>query len=157
MNQTRFPKQSLELNHIRSKSYLRYPSGNVNKTTCYYINNYKTTCLMKKLLASGNGHNVNKINNNFNLGNITYHNSVSPKQVVSPKRPNVEAPNQGGRVVKIHRSINDNRSIRHKLCGEQIMNNNNSANAKASLILNIKTSIVPFNATVFGNPSERLL
>ena len=27
---------------------------------------------MKKLLASGNGHNINKINNNFNLGNITY-------------------------------------------------------------------------------------
>ena len=59
------------LNHIRLKSYLRYLLGNVNKTTCFYINKFKITCWMKKLLASGNGHN-NKINNNFNLGNITY-------------------------------------------------------------------------------------
>ena len=45
--------------------------------------------------ASGNRHNINNnmINNNFNLGNITY---VNPKQVMSPKRPNVETPNQGG-------------------------------------------------------------
>ena len=40
---------------------------------------------MKKLLASGNGHNNNKINNNFNLDNITYLiTPFTPKQVVSP-------------------------------------------------------------------------
>ena len=52
--QTRFPKQSLVFNHIRLKSCLRYLQGNVNKTTCHYINKFNFNNLSDGPLSSPN-------------------------------------------------------------------------------------------------------